>query len=117
MFRLQNHGASSQQHYTVVLGLNDSSLNDLGNDTVGPWLGSSSPAPAPEPQADSNRTIISDVIVEAMFIIGEYRQSRLNAVFAGPSFELRLTLTGLARRSPHNVERPISVHPEQRYEH
>lgn len=66
---MQNHGASSQQHYTVVLGLNDSSLNDLGNDTVGPWLGSSSPAPAPEPQADSNRTIISDVIVEAMFII------------------------------------------------
>ncbi|CAN8029332.1 unnamed protein product [Ixodes persulcatus] len=66
---MQNHSLNSQQHYTLVLGLNDTSSGELGNETAGPWLGTSSSSPLPESQVDGNRTIISDVIVEAMFII------------------------------------------------
>ncbi|XP_064474528.1 potassium voltage-gated channel subfamily H member 8-like isoform X4 [Ornithodoros turicata] len=59
---LQGHSGSSQQ-YALTFGTNDSSDP---NGTIAWTYGHGS---LPEPQSDSNRTIISDVIVEAMFII------------------------------------------------
>lgn len=58
---LQGHTSSPQQ-YAVMFGLNESDPNGTVSWTY-------SHGSLPESQGDSNRTIISDVIVEAMFII------------------------------------------------
>ncbi|XP_077556363.1 eag-like K[+] channel isoform X1 [Haemaphysalis longicornis] len=71
---LQQQQQQQQQRYALMAGLNESSLVELGANesslatSAGTLAGSALPPPA-EPQLDGNRTIISDVIVEAMFII------------------------------------------------
>lgn len=70
----QHQQQQQQQRYALMASLNESSLAELGANesslatSAGTLAGSALPPPA-EPQLDGNRTIISDVIVEAMFII------------------------------------------------
>ncbi|KAH7962287.1 hypothetical protein HPB52_015328 [Rhipicephalus sanguineus] len=75
---MQSHTVQQQQQRIALMaaGLNASSLleQSAANETSygaggGVPAGSALPPPAAEPQLDGNRTIISDVIVEAMFII------------------------------------------------
>ncbi|KAH7964750.1 hypothetical protein HPB49_001162 [Dermacentor silvarum] len=79
---MQSHTVQQQQRRMALMaaGLNESSLLELVaslNGSTGAAAGvgggvpagSALPPPAAEPQLDGNRTIISDVIVEAMFII------------------------------------------------
>ncbi|KAK8764725.1 hypothetical protein V5799_032659, partial [Amblyomma americanum] len=77
---MQSHSVQQQQQrrYALAVGLNESSLLELpvaaANESSGAGgggvpAGSALPPPAAELQLDGNRTIISDVIVEAMFII------------------------------------------------
>uniref|UniRef100_L7M9E4 Voltage-gated inwardly rectifying potassium channel KCNH3 n=1 Tax=Rhipicephalus pulchellus TaxID=72859 RepID=L7M9E4_RHIPC len=76
---MQSHTVQQQQQRIALMaaGLNGSSLLELAANESSSYraggggvpAGSALPPPAAEQQLDGNRTIISDVIVEAMFII------------------------------------------------
>ncbi|XP_075752154.1 voltage-gated delayed rectifier potassium channel KCNH8 [Rhipicephalus microplus] len=76
---MQSHTVQQQQQRIALMaaGLNGSSRLELGTSNESRYgaggggvpAGSALPPLAAEPQLDGNRTIISDVIVEAMFII------------------------------------------------